>query len=364
MRALVFLSHPAHFHLFRLTVEGLLAEGNEVEILLVKKDVLEDLVRGQGWTYRNIAPKGRRRPGLPILVSTFLTVLDTEAKLLRRLRPKPDVLVGTELTLAHVGRLLGIPSVLFNEDDTSATPENRLFYPFADYLALPQCCDRGRWEKKRISYAGYHELAYLHPRHFTPDPAVRDLLAPDGGRYFLLRLAHLTASHDVGKTGISNQLAADLIARLTPHGRVYITAERPLVPHLEPYRIALEPRLMHHAMAFSSLYLGDSQTMAAEAAVLGVPSVRFNDFVRRLGYLDELEDRYGLTRGIPTSRPEALFEAVREMVEAPDGQEAQRQRRQVMLREQCDPVPVYGTIIRLAARRTPVARIREAIGLK
>ena len=38
---------------------------------------------------------------------------------------------------------------------------------------------------------------------------------------------------------------------------------------------------MHHVMAFASLYIGDSQTMAAEAGVLGVPFVRFNDFVGR-----------------------------------------------------------------------------------
>jgi len=42
---------------------------------------------------------------------------------------------------------------------------------------------------------------------------------------------------------------------------------------------------MHHVMAFASLYIGDSQTMAAEAGVLGVPFVRFNDFVGRIGYL-------------------------------------------------------------------------------
>ena len=55
---------------------------------------------------------------------------------------------------------------------------------------------------------------------------------------------------------------------------------------------------MHHVMAFASLYIGDSQTMAAEAGVLGVPFVRFNDFVGRIGYLRELEDTYELGYGI------------------------------------------------------------------
>lgn len=58
---------------------------------------------------------------------------------------------------------------------------------------------------------------------------------------------------------------------------------------------------MHHVMAFASLYIGDSQTMAAEAGVLGVPFVRFNDFVGRIGYLRELEDTYELGYGIHAS---------------------------------------------------------------
>ena len=67
---------------------------------------------------------------------------------------------------------------------------------------------------------------------------------------------------------------------------------------MEKYRIKINPLDMHHVMAFASLYIGDSQTMAAEAGVLGVPFVRLNDFVGRIGYLRELEDKYQLGYGI------------------------------------------------------------------
>ena len=69
----------------------------------------------------------------------------------------------------------------------------------------------------------------------------------------------------------------------------------------EKYRIKINPLDMHHVMAFASLYIGDSQTMAAEAGVLGVPFVWFNDFVGRIGYLRELEDKYELGYGIKAS---------------------------------------------------------------
>jgi anthranilate/para-aminobenzoate synthase component II len=69
---------------------------------------------------------------------------------------------------------------------------------------------------------------------------------------------------------------------------------------------------MHHVMAFASLYIGDSQTMAAEAGVLGIPFIRFNDFVGRISYLDELENKYELGYGIKTNEEEKLFTEVPE----------------------------------------------------
>lgn len=113
-----------------------------------------------------------------------------------------------------------------------------------------------------------------------------------------MRFASLKAHHDDGVKGINTEIAQRLIDILSPHGQIYITSERELESQFESYRIRINPLDMHHVMAFASLYLGDSQTMAAEAGVLGVPFVRFNDFVGRIGYLQELEDIYQLGYGI------------------------------------------------------------------
>ena len=119
--------------------------------------------------------------------------------------------------------------------------------------------------------------------------------------FFIMRFASLNAHHDSGIKGINTEIAQRLIDILAPHGTIYITSERPLEPQFEQYRIRINPLDMHHVMAFASLYIGDSQTMAAEAGVLGVPFVRFNDFVGRIGYLRELEDVYQLGFGVHAS---------------------------------------------------------------
>lgn len=128
---------------------------------------------------------------------------------------------------------------------------------------------------------------------------------------------------------------------LEPFGTIYITSERPLEPQFEKNRIKINPLDMHHVMAFASLYIGDSQTMAAEAGVLGVPFVRFNDFVGRIGYLRELEDKYELGYGIKASA-EGSVEKLCERVEALVTMKADERkatfatRRSKMLEEKID----------------------------
>ncbi|MFC1584837.1 DUF354 domain-containing protein [Fibrobacterota bacterium] len=332
MKILFFLVHPAHYHLFKHVIRRLLKEGHDLKILIVTKDVLEDLVKSEGWEYLNLVPEGRRSKSLPILVNTFRAVVKTEIRLCKFVRKhKPDMLAGTEMTLAHIGWLLHIPSYIFNEDNTSATPENYLFYPFATRVIMPECCDVGKWKKKRVTYNGYHELAYLHPNYFTPDMKVIRNLNTDGERYFILRLADLSASHDIGKTGITAAMAEKIITILQAYGKAYITAEGKLPARFEQHRLSVKPEDIFHVLASADLYIGDSQTMAAEAAVLGTPSIRYNDFVGKLGYLEELEKKYGLTRGVPASEPERLYDTIEEFLNMPNLKKTMHEKRQAML---------------------------------
>jgi predicted glycosyltransferase len=127
-----------------------------------------------------------------------------------------------------------------------------------------------------------------------------------------------------------------MIALLAPHGQVYITSERPLSPQLEPYRLHINPLDIHHIMAFASLYIGDSQSMAVEAAMLGTPSIRFNDFAGKIGVLEELEHKYRLTYGIPSSQPEELYQKIEELLDSKNLRETFRERRDAMLKDKID----------------------------
>ncbi|MBK6641096.1 MAG: hypothetical protein IPG39_07565 [Bacteroidetes bacterium] len=79
------------------------------------------------------------------------------------------------------------------------------------------------------------------------------------------------------------------------------------------------------------MLIGDSQTMTAEAAVLGTPALRYNDFVGKLSYLEDLEHNFGLTYGFKTSNSEGLIAKVAEMVNNPNLKQEWAEKRKVLL---------------------------------
>lgn len=327
------MGHPAHFHLFKNTIILLKEAGHDVKILIKKKDILEDLLKNQGWDFTNIHSKERGDSKFKIALS----LLKREFALLKIvLQYKPHLMAGTSAEITHIGKITRIPSIVVNEDDADVVPLfAKIAYPLATTILAPNCCDCGKWNYKKTGYESYHELAYLHPNHFKADEAIVRKYIQEKD-FIILRFAKLNAHHDEGRKGIDDELALKLIELVSSHGRVYITSERALSKELEPYRISINPLHIHHAMAFAKMYIGDSQTMAAEAAVLGTPSIRFNDFVGEIGYLEELENTYQLTFGIMTSDRENLFKKIKELIEQNNLRELFQSRKEIMLNEKTD----------------------------
>lgn len=332
----IFLGHPAHFHMLRNSAVQLMADGHKVFFVIKKKDILENLLQDAGYEYTMIR-EGRGGSVWGLVKS----VLGMERHMCQFLRKnKIDVLVGS--TLSFAARVfMRVPTIVMGEDDAHVAPMfAKLVFPWANAILSPISCDNGKWNGKSTKYPGFQKLAYLHPKRFTPfaDVVRKNGINPDSP-YFLLRFAQLNAHHDKGVSGINTEIAQHLIDMLLPYGRVYITSERPLEPQFEQYRLQINPLDIHHVMAFATLYIGDSQSMAVEAAMLGTPSLRFNDFVgaKKIGVMEELEHVYGLTYGISSKEPETLYAKVKELLAMGDELRPEFQRRrQKMLSEKID----------------------------
>lgn len=335
MRLAFHIAHPAQYHLLK-NIILVLNENHETLITFNEKDVLSQLLRNKSNKLHIIDIQSGRN-GINI-VDLFSQFIKKEVNLYRSLKDfKPDLIIGTSIIIAHIAKLLGSKSLIVNEDDFGAIAGSvRIGYPFANNILAPTSCNSWRYNNKTIHYNGYHELAYLSPKYFQPITTKFDHLSYSQEKIFLLRLASLSAHHDLGKKGISTDLANKLIVLLEKKGRVFITSESELHPSFESRRINIDPLDMHDFLCITDLYVGDSQTMAAEAAVLGTPSIRYNDFVGKLGYLEELEHKYGLTYGIKTSEPEKLFQKIDELLAMPNLKEEWQKRRQKMLSDKID----------------------------
>jgi predicted glycosyltransferase len=285
---------------------------HEILILATKKDVLENLLQERKLNYINVLPEGRKDNKLSIAIG----LLKQDIRLFKICRKyKPDLLIGTSTEITHIGKLLGIKSLFFIEDDIKVVPlVGILAHPFASYIISPSVCDNGKWNKKTIKYLGYQKLAYLHPSVFKPDRNLVDNKFNSDKPIFMIRLSKLGAHHDSGISGISKALLLKIVDILKQKGNILISSESTLPDEFSEYKINININDIHHYLSFSDLLISDSQSMSVEAAMLGTPSIRISSFSGKISVLEELEHNYHLTFGIQPEKEEYIIKKVTEII--------------------------------------------------
>jgi predicted glycosyltransferase len=334
VRVVFTIQHPAHVHLFRYAITELKAEPEtSVTVFVRGGGVTTELLAAFSIDHTVLAPATEGLVGLARAQLLYETRL-----LARCLRLRPDVLVGMgEPGVAHVSTIVGARGLVFT-DTEHASLQNTLAFPLADCVITPDCY-QDEVGAKRLSYPGYHELAYLHPDRFDPEPeqVVETLAHNPGERVVLLRTVSWDAAHDVGNAGFAD--IEEVVQRLESVGaRVYLSAESTLPPELEDRALSIEPDRMHDALAAADLFIGEGATMAAESAVLGTPAVYVNTL--STGYIKELESEYGLISSCTgPNRQVAAIRTARTIIESYDASRWQRRRRR-LLREKTDTTRV------------------------
>ncbi len=334
MNFLVDIGHPGHVHLYKNLCNQLEMDGHKVYYSVRAVPVAQHLMDVYQMPYLYLGKKSNS-----ILGKAWKTFKNDIILFWFVIRHKIDIGISSGISLSHVSRVTRMKSFIFGDDDDEvAQLAVKYGFPYAEAVLSPSALGTAhRKTPKAIFYAGYHELAYLHPNVFTPDESVLSKMGiKKGERFFILRFVALKAYHDVGQQGISFSQKKQLIDMLENYGRVIITSEKNIEPEFEKYKLTVPAEDMHSLMYYSSLYIGDSQTMASEAAVLGVPSLRCNTFVGRIAYLEEEEHKYGLTYGFTPDRFDQLQDKARELLQDPDTKSIWEEKRKKMLSEKID----------------------------
>ena len=331
------IQHPAHVHFFRNAIDDLEDRGHHVHVFAREKDIALDLLDAYEIDHEVLAGAAGG------LVGKAAVQLAYEWRLFRRARRiDPDVMVAIgEPGVVHVAALLGSRSIVFT-DTEHATYRKRFVYPMADQVCSPEYYSDHIGDN-HIKYPGYHELAYLHPDRFTPDPApVREMGIDPEDRLVVLRLVSWEAAHDIGDSGIDD--VTDVVEQLEAAGAtVVITAEGELPPALAPHEITAPPERIHDLLYHADLFIGESATMATESAILGTPAILVTT-IRGMGNIRELRDEYELVFSYAdaTRHADAIERAV-EILES-ETDDRWEQRRQRLLSEKIDTTTFLTTL--------------------
>ena len=170
MRILVDIGHPGHAHFYKHAIWQLQDRGHDVIVSARDKDVTLALLEHYKIPYHTLSSIGTGSWGL------LKEFIQREWELLRFIRKNdPDIVTAIGgLFIAPVCKLLGKTSIVFT-DTEHVLLDRFLTYPIATAICTPDCFLKNLG-KNHVRYAGYHELAYLHPDYFQPDPAVLDEL--------------------------------------------------------------------------------------------------------------------------------------------------------------------------------------------
>jgi predicted glycosyltransferase len=275
MRYLFFTNTPAHVHLYRHVVDELRARGHDVLVLGRDYGCTTALLDYYGLPAELYGSCGTSKGSL------LRRLPGHYARIIRRARAfDPDLVFGTGGYAAPVGGLLRVPTVLVLDSEPTSL-DHALSRPFASAILTPRAFRKDLGEN-HYTFAGFNEIAYLHPDVFEADPGVREELGLGPEEPFvILRCNAFGSHHDVGHGGLSDDQRRSLVKTLAEHATVLVSDEGDTldVDALPAREFDLHPARMHDALAAASLLVTDTQTMATEAALLATPTIRSNSFV-------------------------------------------------------------------------------------
>jgi len=330
MRILIDIGHPAHVHLFKNFALEMQKNGHKVLFTCRDKEFEIELLKKSGFQYKSFGKKFKSTAGK--LLGMF--VFDCK-EILAALKFKPDIFLSHgSIYAAHASFLLRKPHISL--EDTFNFEQIRLYKPFTEVI-LTSDYEHPLKSAKIIKYAGYHELAYLHPNRFVPNKSIlKELGVEENEKYVILRFVSWNASHDLGHKGISFENKLKAVEEFSKFAIVFISSEAELPAELKKYKINIAPHRMHDAIAFSAMLLGESSTMSEEAAMLGVPSVYL--FNNSTFYTQHLEKDYGLIFNYSESEEDqqkAIQKGI-ELLQTSGLKEEWKKRRDKMLSEKID----------------------------
>jgi len=327
MNILFDINHPGHVHLFKNAIRILKDRGHHVVVFSRNKDITIQLL--DNYKIDHIVLSKAQKGVLKLAVESFIRQWNA-APLLRKHKIQLCLSV-TGASIVHVCKLFHIPTVVFY-DTEYAKLQISMTLPFVKNFLTPDSFsdDLG---PKHIKYKSTHELAYLYPKYFTPDPGIYELLGLTRGEKFtLIRCVSWSSAHDVGITeALSLELKRELIRLCSHYTQIFIVSEVLLEDEFETYRLSIPPERIHDVLYYATLCVSEGGTTATEAAVLGTPAIQFSQRGKYCGIFDDLRDNYDLLYHIDNGHD--LLKKIQHLLSDPNLKQLWQEKRETLLQD-------------------------------
>ena len=333
MNILIDINHPAHVHYCKNFIWEMQKRGHKILVTAADKEMTYQLLKNYHFDFIRL---GAHRNSM---LKKIFFLLETDFTMYFAARNfKPDLFLGCgSIRAAHTATILRKPCVNL-EDTEDSIGQIRLYRPFVKCICTPSSFLTPLGDKQ-VLFDGYLDLAYLHPKRFTPDPSVLDDLGlAINERFIIVRFISWAASHDIGLKGVQDRVK--IIKELEKFGRVFVSSEKTTDKTLENYKLKIAPEKFHSLLSYAQLYIGEGGSIATEAAVLGTPSVHIESDSQgvatgyRSGNFCELRDKYGLLFFFPDEKT-ALDKAI-EILSDPHSKSEWQKKREKLLKDKID----------------------------
>ncbi|MFC0875985.1 hypothetical protein ACE01N_05300 [Saccharicrinis sp. FJH2] len=278
MRILFDIGHPSFVHLFVKPAQQAISLGHDVLFSYRNKDRCDELLAAFNLhsveTGKHYTSKTGKLRGLFI----------NSWHLFRVIRKfKPDIILSGASPYASLA--CGITGKKHFVFDDTENREQVMFYRLGSTLIFTPEPFLLHLGNKHVKYPGLHELSYL------PGNIIKRAKPKDKPTVFF-RFVSWNATHDFFRNGLSVNQKIRLVEHFKNNADIIISSEQTLPSELEKYRYKGPVERIHETLQTVDLFIGESATMASEAACLNVPAI-YCDPVGR-SYTDRLETDYQL----------------------------------------------------------------------
>ena len=271
MNILIDIGHTPQLNFYKQLILHLSALGNKVYVLVLKRGRLPKIAQHELGKVENIiiVPIGKHRMNRisAILESNMLRLMQL---VVWSINKHIDIVISNGAIANIVGWLHSIPCYAFGDDPQTWDYRPKLFFCNQSCYCIYES-DKPLSPKAKILRCT-KEWAYLAPKYFQPNPAVLEKYGVKPKEYVFLREV------SVGTVNYAGQAAGAILGVqdfIPSDKKVLFSLEEKDKRHLYPkdWILLQEPiEYIHSLIYYSAGLVSSGDSMAREAALLGVPA--------------------------------------------------------------------------------------------